>query len=285
MTPTDFSLIAIINLAWAFNFLIGKIGVDHIPPLLFAGIRFSFLLLILWPWLQIIPGHMRYVFAIGFTQGVLHFGLIFMGLSASHDISSVAIASQLYVPIATLLAWFWLGEIIDWQRGMGIFVACFGVALLGFDPIIFQAPLGLLLVSLGAFVMAIASILIRQLKGQVSPIVLQAWLSALAAPGLLLGSLLFEAHQLTALATAQWFHLAAPIYSALAASLLGHGLLAYLLGRHPISVITPFLLIAPLFSIGLGVIFMDDELTIQLILGGALTLGGILLIYLPFKTL
>ncbi len=285
MTPMDFLFIATINLAWAFTFLIGKLGLEQLPPLLLAGIRFGFLLLILWPWLRVIPGKMSLVIAIGFLQGTLHFGLIFMGLAASHDISSVAVASQLYVPLATLLAWFWLGETVDLQRGLGIGIAFCGVAFLGFDPAVFNAPIGLLFVSLGALVMAMASILIRQLKGTVSPMALQAWLSAIAAPSLLFGSLLFERDQFTALATSQWVHLAAPIYSALAASLLGHGLLAYLLGRHPINVITPFLLIAPLFSIGLGVLFMGDELTPELVIGALLTLGGILLIYLPLKSL
>ena len=41
--------------------------------------------------------------------GVVHFGLSFLALRLSGDLSSPAIVMQSYIPMTTLLAWWWLG--------------------------------------------------------------------------------------------------------------------------------------------------------------------------------
>ena len=104
MKPADLLLALLANTALAFNFIAGKAGVEHFPPLLFSALRFAILLLLLLPWLRWLPGKMRQVLEISFVLGVLHFSMNFIGLEASGDIASVAIAAQLYVPFSTLLA-------------------------------------------------------------------------------------------------------------------------------------------------------------------------------------
>jgi O-acetylserine/cysteine efflux transporter len=273
----DLALLLLANAAWSLNFLAGKAGVEHFPPLLFTTLRFTILLLLLLPWLRWQPGKMRQVLHISFLLGVLHFGMIFVGLKASGDIASVAIAAQLYVPFSALLAVIWLGERLDRGRTVGIAVAFAGVVVIGFDPTVLAHLDALAWIAGAALMMAIATILMRRLEG-VGVFTLQAWIGAVATPCLLLLSLLLEHGQAEALHSAGWLEFATPLYSAIGASLVGHGIVYYLLIRYPVSLITPLLLLAPVLAVALGVLAWGDVLSWKLVVGGVMTLAGIAVI-------
>jgi O-acetylserine/cysteine efflux transporter len=277
MNPIDLALALLANTAWAFNFIAGKAGMEHFPPLLFTALRFSLLLILLLPFLRWIPGQMRGVIGLGFILGILHFGLIFAGLAAAGDVSSVAIAAQLYVPFSALLAVLLLRETLGWRRIVGIGCAFCGVLVIGFDPIVLRHPEALFFTVAAALVMAIATIIMRRLQG-VGVFTLQAWIALIATPGMILLSLLLERNQLAVLRTATWLDYAMPVYSAIGASLVGHGIVYYLLGRYPVSVTAPLMLLTPLLAVIFGVIFWGDTLTWKLMLGGAMTLAGVAVI-------
>lgn len=277
MKPGDLLLALLANAAWSVNFLAGKAGVEHFPPLLFSALRFTVLLLLLLPWLRWQPGKMRQVLQISGVLGVLHFSLIFIGLDASGDIASVAIAAQLYVPFSALLAVVWLGERLDRRRVAGITAAFAGVLVIGLDPTVFAHLDALAWIVGAALAMAVATILMRRLPG-VGVFTLQAWIGAVATPSLLLMSLLLEQGQVEALHTAGWFDFALPVYSAIGASLVGHGIVYHLLTRYPVNLITPLLLLAPVLAVLLGVLFWGDQPTWKLLLGGLMTLIGVAIV-------
>ena len=92
----------------------------------------------------------------------------------------------------------------------------------------------------------------------------------------------FEDGQRAALEAATLRDWATPVYSALGASLIGHGIVYHLLGRYPVSVTTPLLLLSPVLAVAFGVWFWGDVLTWKLVLGGAMTLAGIVVITAPW---
>lgn len=262
------------NAAWAFNFIAGKVGVDHFSPLLFTSLRFGLLLLILLPFLRVVPGAMGPILRIGVTLGVVHFALIFLGLANAGDISPLALATQLYVPFAVLLAVVFLGERLDTRRAIGVAVAFAGILVIGLDPVVFDYLTALAFVVGAAFVMAVATIQMRRLQG-VGVFNLQAWIALVAAPSHLLLSLCFETGQWQALQSAGWLQLGAPLYSAVGASVMGHGVVYYLLRTYPVSLITPLMLLTPVLAVLFGVWLLGDVLTTRLLLGGGLTLAGV----------
>lgn len=280
MKPGDLMLVLLANLVWSLNFLAGKAGVEHFPPLFFTTLRFAILALLLFPWLSWLPGKMRQVLGISALLGVLHFSMIFIGLKASGDIASVAIASQLYVPFSALLAVVWLGERLDRRRLMGTIAAFAGVIVIGFDPTVLAHLNALAWIAGAALVMAVATILMRRLTG-VSVFTLQAWIGTVATPCLLSLSLLLEQGQTEALRSANWLNFAMPFYSAVGASLIGHGIVYHLLTRYPVGLITPLLLLAPVLAVTFGVLLWGDILTWKLVVGGVMTLAGIAIITLP----
>ena len=77
---------------------------------------------------------------------------------------------------------------------------------------------------------------------------------------------------------ASTIHWSGALYSALISSIVGHGLLFYLVRRNPVSQVTPHLLLAPILAVGFGILFWGDEPGIRLLVGGVMVLAGVLVV-------
>lgn len=280
LKPLHLALVLAICVAWAINFLAAASSLQHFPAFLFTALRLAVVLLCLLPFLTPVPRAMRERFvAVALLNGALHFALNFAALRLAGDISSVAIALQSYVPMAALLAVWLLGERLGWRAAAGIAIAFAGVLVLGFDPLVLDAPAALLLCLVAAFALALGTTLMRGLTG-IHTFQLQAWTAVLGIPPLLLVSWLIEPPAVQLLASASWVHWGGVVYSALGASIVGHGLLYLLVQRYPVSVVTPYLLLTPVMAVALGVLVWGDRPGPRLLVGGALVLGGVLIVSL-----
>jgi O-acetylserine/cysteine efflux transporter len=153
------------------------------------------------------------------------------------------------------------------------------VLVLGFDPIVLDAPASLVLMLVSALFLAIGTVLMRRLSG-LDMVSQQGWTAILGVLPLLALSAIFEPHGFDALRHASWIGWGGAAYAALFASLLGHGLYYVLVQRHPVAQVTPWLLLAPVGAILLGMAFWGDRPGPQLWFGGAMVLGGVLIIAL-----
>jgi O-acetylserine/cysteine efflux transporter len=276
----DLALVLLICLAWAGNFLASASALQHFPPFVFTALRLLLVLAFLLPYQQPVPLALRKrLLVVALCNGALHFGFNFWAIAEAGDISSVAISLQSYIPMTALLAWWLLGERPTRSTVIGIGVAFAGVAVLGFDPLVLDAPLALGLSLIAAATLALGTVLLRTVGG-LHTFQLQAWTAAISVPPLLLLALLTEPVSLSVLTEARWQDWAGVLYSALAASLVGHGLLYVLLQRHPVAQVTPLLLLTPVFAVGLGVLFWGDRPGPRLLIGGTLVLLGVLVVTL-----
>lgn len=284
MPASHLALILAICLAWGGNFLASAIALKHFPPFLFTTLRLAVLLVCLFPFLKpIARGQRLRVGAIALLSGALHFGLNFWALRAAGDISSVAIALQSYIPMSAVLAVVFLGERIGWRTWAGIGLAFGGVLVLGFDPLVLDAPAALLMTLTAALMLAAGTTMMRGVRG-VDVFQMQAWTALLGIPVLVAISAAIEPPAWPLMQSAAWKDWAGVAYSGLIASLVGHGLLYWLVQRHPVSQVTPYLLLAPVFAITLGVLVWGDRPGPKLVVGGAMVLGGVLLVALRAVT-
>ena len=276
----DLVLVLLICIAWALNFLTSAYALREIPPFLFTAVRLAILALLLGAFVKPpAPGQWPRLIAVALCNGVLHFGLSFWALQLAGNLSSPAIVMQSYVPMAALLAWWWLGERFGWRTGLAIALSFAGVLVLGFDPMVFARPASLLLMLVSALFLAIGTVLMRPLKG-LGMVSQQGWTAIIGLLPLLALSALFEPGGFTALREASWIGWGGAVYAALFSSLLGHGLYYALVQRHPIAQVTPWLLLTPVLAVVLGLLFYGDHPGPQLWIGGAMVLGGVLLIAL-----
>jgi len=274
----DLALVILICLAWAGNFITSKLALREFPPLLFTGLRLVLLAGLMLPFLKRpSPGQWPRLATVCICNGVLHFGLSFWALSLSKTIASPAIVMQSYVPMAALLAWWWLGERFHWRTGAAIAFSFSGVLVLGFDPAVMHSPEALLLMLVSAFFLAIGTVLMRGLKG-LDPYSQQGWTALIGMLPLLAGSAWLEPDMHQAIVHASWVAWAGVAYAAVIASLVGHGLYYLLLQRHPVAQVTPYLLSAPVLATLLGIVFLHDQVGPRLWLGGTMVLGGVLAI-------
>jgi O-acetylserine/cysteine efflux transporter len=221
--------------------------------------------------------------AVALCNGALHFGLSFWALKLAGNLASPAILMQSYIPMATLLAVIFLGERIGWKTTAGIAVSFAGVLVLGFDPVVLQAPLSMWLMLASAALIAVGTVLMRGLTG-FTAFAQQGWSAWIGILPLLGLSAWIEGDAWLHLGDAGFAGWGGVIYSALVASVIGHGLFYWLIQRHPVSQLMPYLLLAPLIAIALGVWLHGDVLGPRLLLGGAMVLGGVLAIGLRART-
>jgi O-acetylserine/cysteine efflux transporter len=277
LTPRDILICLGINLIWGFNIVASKYGVDQVPPLFFTAMRFCILGIVLLPILRMHKGQMGLLLAIAMTMGVLHFGIMFVGLGMAGDVSSVAIAIQLGIPFAAILGVIFLGEKLGPVRLVGIMLAFGGVLVVGFDPTVFDYIEALLTVALASLFGATGLMLMKRLRN-VGVFELQGWIAAVSWPLLAVASLLLETDQLQMARDASWLLWPTVLYTSLAASLLGHGGMYYLIGRYDISHVTPTFVLATVFAIIFGVTLLGDTLTSRMLIGGIAALAGVLII-------
>jgi O-acetylserine/cysteine efflux transporter len=280
MPARDIALVLLICIAWAFNFLTSALAMREIPPFLFTALRFALLAVPLVFFLKRpAPGQWPRLIAIVLCVGVLHFGLSFSALKLAGDLSSPAIVMQSYIPMTALLAWWVLGERFAWRTGIAIAVSFAGVLVLGFDPLVLDQPASLLLMLVAAALLAIGTVLMKGLRGM-DVFSQQGWTAVMSVLPLLAISAWLEPGAIAQLPQASWVAWAGALYAAFLSSLLGHGLYYVLVQRHPVAQVTPWLLLVPVLAVALGIVFWGDRPGPRLWIGGAMVLGGVLIVAL-----
>ena len=280
MSLRDLFLILTICLAWAGNFLFSAYALLEMPAFLYTALRMAIVALVLLPFLKPVRREQwpRFL-AVALCMNVFHFGLSFWALRLAGELSAVAIVMQSYVPMSALLAWVVLGERFAWRTGTAIAASFIGVLVIGFDPSIIEKPAAIAAMLVSAGFLALGTVLMRRLGG-IGMVTQQGWSALIAVLPLMALSLVFEPGGIAALTTVSpraWIGVS---YSALVASLLGHGVYFLLLQRHPVAQLTPWLMLTPLLAVLLGIFVWGDSPGPQLWIGGALVLGGVVAIAL-----
>ncbi|MGL6042734.1 MAG: EamA family transporter, partial [Sandaracinobacteroides sp.] len=191
MKGTHIAFILLIDLLWAFNIVAIKEAVQAMSPLLSVALRYVVVLLVCATSLKLVQGRMRLVLATAFITGALQFGLGGYAYAVSTNLSALAIAGQLGVPLSLILAILIDGERIAWKRTLGIVLSIVGVMLLVFDPRIIDEQTGILLTFGASLCWAGGNLLFKRLAG-VPILTLYAWQAVVAIPLLVLTSIVVE---------------------------------------------------------------------------------------------
>ena len=279
MSLHHLALLVFVNALWGLNFPAGKLGTEVFGPLLFSTLRFLVVLLLLFPFLRVVKGQMGLIVLIGLCLGAGHYSIMFYALYLGDNVSTIAIAAQLTVPFSTILAVVFLGERIRLLRICAITLSFLGVVIISFEPVGATHLVALLAATVASAVMAVAAILMRRLEG-VGVFNLQAWIALVSTSALALLTWAFESPSLADISGLPLQQYWTPVYSAIGATIIGHGSLYYLLQRYEVNHVAPFITLSSLFAVLFGVIFMGEIMTAKIVVGGLLTLLGVTIIAL-----
>ena len=270
--------IVLIAVIWGMNNIAAKLAVMTFPPLFSLVLRFGVVALALAPWLRLPPkGAWASALLMVLFIGLCHFGVQYIGLSMAHQLAPLVVGMQLWAPFSVLYARVFLHETISPLRLAGMLSAFVGVAGMTFDPAVFAEALPLALIVFAASSYALGAVVVRRMPS-VSAMAMQAWLAIALTPTLGLGSALFEHGQFAAAQHASWLAWACVLFGAFASSLVANYLMFRLVQRYEVARITPYLLLSPVIAFLLSVPVFGDHITPQIALGGAATLGGVVLV-------
>ena len=277
LRPLHMLLILVIMVLWGLNFAVAKTGLQQLPPIFLVAARFLLVAILLLPFAKRPHGQWGAVFAIAVTLGLLHFSFMFNGLKTI-DAATAAIAIQLQVPFAALLAAVFFKDKLGWRRALGMTIAFLGVAVIAGEPRLKGHYLALSFVLTACAIWAISNVMIKRLEN-VDGITLNAWMAAFATPMLFVASWVMEDGQFEAVRQADFWAYFAVVYQAVAV-VIGYGCWYWLLQRYQMNQIMSSTLLVPLFGVLSGVIFLGESLTVNLISGGIMTIAGVGIIIL-----
>jgi O-acetylserine/cysteine efflux transporter len=277
MKTRELLLALLVRLTWALGFTVAKAALGEFPPLLLMSMRFFIAGLIL-VWFVPIPRHcLKDLFWISLVGSTVQYGLTFTGLSMI-DASLGGIIVQLEVPFSVLLAVIIFRERPGLLRIIGMTVSFIGIALIAGKPSLSGELEGILLTASGALVWAIGQIMYKRISSQIDGLTGIAWIGVIAAPQMLIGSMIFETGQVDALMNASWVGWASVVYLGLIMTVVGYGIWFTVLARNPVSHVMPVLLVLPIFTVLFSMLLLGERPSLEVLLGGVTILAGVSLI-------
>jgi len=273
---------------WGSTWLFIKLGLNDLPPLTFAGIRFlcasSILVAIIfargvrWPrkrseWLLIA--------IVGWLQFSLNYGLVFWGEQRIPS-GLAAVLQSTFPAFGLVIAHFYLPEErITPKKVMGVLLGVIGVGIVFSDQLSFAgkaALAGSIALVLSAVCGSYGNVLVKAYGTQIDPFVLAAGQMVCGFPPLLALGIATEGNPIH-------FHWTATAVIALAYLVIVGSVIAftlfYWLVRH-MDVINTMLiaLVTPVVAVLLGMMVLHEKFNWRLFAGAACIISGIGLIVL-----
>jgi O-acetylserine/cysteine efflux transporter len=261
---------------WGSNFVVIKLAIAHLPPLLFATLRFALVFFPLCLFLKRPAVPLRNLASYGILIGVGQFGLVFLALKGhiSPGITSLVIQLQVFVTIGYAM-------VVGAEQLQLYQYAALGMAVLGLVLIAYfgggsATPLGLAMIIGAALCWGIANVLSRA-AGKIDMLAYVVWAAVFAVPPLLVLSLIFEGAQADwrGLQDADAFSWAAVVWQAVANTMFGYGAWAWLLARYPSASVAPMALMVPIFGMSTSALVLGEPMEGWKLAATALVLCGL----------
>jgi O-acetylserine/cysteine efflux transporter len=253
-------------LIWGLNFVLMKVALRDLDPMLLGALRFAAASL---PFLLFLPRPRlpwRFIAGYGLAQGLGQFGFLFLGLKLGMPAGMASVVVQTQAFFTLLLAGPFLGERgTPWQWA-GLAVALAGLLVIGSAHGAGPADMTLagFLLTLGADYDALPFIAWSSLFPILPFLALAAW--TVGGPQAVLAQL----------GGASWPTWAAVVYLALLATLLAYSLWTRLLQRHAAARVTPFSLLVPVVGLLAAGAFLGEWPNGTQWIGTAGVLSGLL---------
>ena len=278
MTPKDILLAAVVIVAWGVNFVIIKVGLDGVPPMLLGALRF---MLAAFPAILFIRRPdmpLRWLLAYGLTISLGQFAFLFsaMYVGMPAGLASLVLQAQAFFTLG--FAALFIGETVRRSSLIGLVVAAAGLLLIGSESGRAFTLAGFVLTLCAAAMWGLGNVVTKRI-GKVNLVSLVVWGSLIPPLPFLALSLILEgpAQIEAALRSISLSSLLAIAYLAFIATLLGYGLWSRLLSRYPATQVAPFSLLVPVVGLSSAWLFLGEALSAVQWAGAAIVMLGLLI--------
>ncbi|MBB3999734.1 EamA family transporter [Aureimonas pseudogalii] len=275
--PLRHVLLAIAVVAvWGSNFVVIRVGLDHLPPLLFAALRFLFACL---PGIFLVARprvSWRSLAGYGLLIGSGQFGLLFVAMRSeiTPGLASLVIQMQVFFTIGLAVALN--GERVRLYQGAALALGAAGIGVIAAHVDAVTTPLGLALVLTAALSWAGGNIVAKR-SGVTDMLPFVIWASLFSAPPLFALSFALEGWgaMSAGLAQADAATWAAVAWQTVGNTLFGYSAWGFLLSRHPAATITPMALLVPVFGMAASFLWLGEPLPLWKLGAALLVMAGL----------
>ncbi len=263
---------------WGTNFVVIKLALGELPPLLFAALRFTLALV---PAMFFLPRpavSWQNLALYGVLIGVGQFGLLYMAMTRfiSPGIASLVVQTQVFFTIG--LSMLMAGERVRGFQWFALLLATSGIVTILAHTDGTTTVVGLLMVLLASFAWAGGNIAAKR-GAPANMLAYVVWSSAFAIPPLFALSFAVEGWDAMVAGVlhsplSAW---AAIAWQAWGNTLFGYAAWGWLLARYPAATIAPMALLVPVFGIGASVLYLGEPLPAWKLVAAALVLSGLAL--------
>jgi len=258
---------------WGFNFVATRIVLEVFSAEQMAFARSILTFAILLPWWQPFKRIPWQLMAAALAIGTGSFYLLYLAISITESLTTVAVGTQLMPPLTAILALLFFHERISANKWLGILIAMAGAVYVAGITSSKLSLLALGLTFLSVLFYSGGSIVIGK-SSAVGVWRMLAWISALSL--LPLGLMTAVAGPLFpdpgSLEIRHWLAL---LFAAVLAALLGQAVLFSLYRKYPVSVVAPWVLLIPIFAALSSVLVFGESVSTHLVLGGGIVLVGV----------
>jgi O-acetylserine/cysteine efflux transporter len=276
MSPRDLLLALVVVVAWGINFVVIKVGLHGVPPMLLGALRFTLAAVpavffvkkpnLPWRWL------FAYGATISFGQFAFLFSAMYVGMPAG--LASLVLQAQAFFTL--IFAALFLHERFRLPNIAGLLIAAGGLAVIGLQGGHAMTIAGFVLTLCAACSWALGNIVTKKV-GNVDLVGLVVWGSLIPPLPFFVASYAFEGPQriAAALSNLSAMSIFAIVYLAFIATLIGYGLWSRLLSRYPASQVAPFSLLVPIVGLASASLLLDEQLSLAQIGGALLVMAGL----------
>ena len=261
---------------WGSNFVIIKLGLAHLPPLLFAALRFAFAAIPLVFFLPCPAVSWRNLFAYGMFIGVGQFGLLFLAMRGQISPGLASLVIQMQVFFTIFLAMRFTHERVKLRQWLALAMAAAGIGVIAVHTDGSTTFAGLAMILLAALSWACGNMVVKR-AGKVNMLAYVVWTSLFSVPPLFALSLIFEGwpvivNGLRAADATSWV---AVVWQATANVMFGYAAWGWLLARYPAAAVTPMALLVPVFGMAASSWWLGESFPAWKLIAMALVMGGL----------
>lgn len=270
----------IVIVLWGMNFVVIKIGLKGIPPLLLAALRFMFVAFPAIFFLARPKVELKWLIAYAATMSFGQFAFLFSAIAVGMPAGLASLVLQAQAFFTVGLSALIFSDKLKISNVLGMLIASLGLVLLGSASISASASQ----VSLAGFGLTLCAALswacgnvVSKKMGSVNMLSLVAWSALLPiipfiALSCMLDGITVVWHSLTHISLSA---VLAILYLSGAASLIGYTLWGKLLATLPTHVVAPLTLLVPVVGLSSAWLLLDESLNRIQILGALIVMAGL----------
>ena len=278
MTLRDSLIAALVPIFLGFGFVIAKPAMDHFPPILLMGLRFTFAASILIWWFPIPKKYLKKIFIASLVANTLQYSITYSGLNLI-DASAAVLLVQTEVPFGVIFAFFLLREKPTIRSLVGITIAFIGVYILTGSPNLDGKFIGISLTILGSAIWALGQVMVKPLSKEINPLALVAWLALFSGPLLITISSILDGDTIYYLKNANKYSWLIAFYIGFIMQPITYGCFYYVLKNNPLYKVLPIVTMGiPLTGLLAAIFLLGEKPTLELFIGGTIILIGVIII-------